>query len=153
MFSIPAANSESRPWRQRQSAGTRDDRMLEQIEVTIPARIAHLDLAIPGVIAEALDTAARAVASLDAEHGPVLSALSGLLLRTESVASSKIENFYASASAVAMVAASHAMESLIAAVTVSRSIELEDLLAAHRSMMTNEPGEELYAGRIRDMQN
>ena len=45
------------------------------------------------------------------------------------------------------------MESLIAAVTVSRSIELEDLLAAHRSMMTNEPGEELYAGRIRDMQN
>lgn len=167
MLTVPAAHSESRPWRQQQRAGTRDDRMLDQIEVTIPARIAHLDLAIPGAIAEALDTAARAVASLDAAHGPILSALSGLLLRTESVASSKIENINASvddyaralhggranASAVSMAAASHAMESLIAAVTASRNIELEDLLAAHRLLMANEPGEERYAGRIRDMQN
>ena len=167
MFSMPAATSESRPWRQQQRAGTRDDRMLEQIEVTIPSRIAHLDLAIPGEIAEALDTAARAVASLDAAQGPVLSALSGLLLRTESVASSKIENINASvddyaralhgsqanASAVSMVAASHAMESLIAAVTSSRNIGLQDLLAAHRSLIANEPGEERYAGRVRHVQN
>jgi len=141
--------------------------MLDQIDVTIPARIAHLNLAIPGEIAEALDTAARAVASLDAAHGPALSALSGLLLRTESVASSKIENINASvddyaralhgsqanASAISMVAASHAMENLIADVTASRNIDLQDLLAAHRSLMANEPGEERYAGRIRDVQN
>ncbi len=141
--------------------------MLEQIEVTVPARIADIHLDIPAEIAEALDTAARAIAALDAAHGPVLSALSGLLLRTESVASSKIENINASvddyaralhgsqanASAVAMVAASQAMESLIAAVNVSRSIELPDLLAAHRTLMANEPGEERYAGQIRDVQN
>lgn len=167
MFYIPAAGSESRPWRQQQRAGTRDDRMLEQIEVTIPARIADIDLAIPAEVAEGLDAAARAVASLDAAHGPVLSALSGLLLRTESVASSRIENInasvddyaramhgsQASASAVSMVAASQAMESLVAAVTASRNIELKNLLAAHRSLMANEPGEERYAGRIRDVQN
>jgi Fic family protein len=167
MFRIPAAVDESRPWRQRQRAGTREDRILEQIEVTIPAHIADLDLAIPGDIAEDLDTAARAIASLDTSHGPVLSALSGLLLRTESVASSKIEHISASvddyaralhgsranASAVSMVAASEAMENLIAAVTTSRSIELPDLLAAHRALMANEPGEEPYAGRIRDVQN
>ena len=71
--------------------------------------------------------------------------MSGLLLRTESVASSKIERIDASvddyaralhgsqahASAVSMVAASHAMESLIAAVTASRDIGLQDLLIAH----------------------
>ena len=167
MFSTPAAESELRPWRQQLRGGTRDDRMLDQIEVTIPARIAHLNLAIPGEIAEALDTAARAVASLDAAHGPALSALSGLLLRTESVASSKIENINASvddyaralhgsqanASAISVVAASHAMENLIAGVTASRNIDLQDLLAAHGSLMANEPGEERYAGRIRDVQN
>jgi Fic family protein len=114
-----------------------------------------------------LDTASCAVASLDAAHGPVLSALSGLLLRTESVASSRIENINASgddyaralhgnqanASAVSMVAPSRALESLIAAVTASRNIELQDLLTAHRSLMANEPGEERNAGRIRDVQN
>lgn len=47
---------------------------MEQIEVTIPAGIANMRLAIPGEIAESLDAAARAVASLDAAHGPVLSA-------------------------------------------------------------------------------
>ena len=167
MFRIPAAGSESRPWRQRQRAGTRDDRMLDQIAVIIPARIADLALAIPGDIAENLDTAARALASLDASHGPVLSALSGLLLRTESVASSKIEHINASvddyaralhgsranASAVSMVAASVAMEGLIAAVTTSRGVALQDLLAAHRALMADEPGEESSAGRVRDVQN
>jgi hypothetical protein len=72
-------------------------------------------------------------------------ALRGLLLRTESVASSKIENTnesvddygralhgsQANASAVSMVAASHALESLIAAVTASGNIKLQDLLSAH----------------------
>lgn len=167
MFRIPAAGSESRPWRQQQRAGTRDDRMLEQIVVTIPARIADLDLAIPGDVAEDLDAAARAVASLDTSHGPVLSALSGLLLRTDSVASSRIEHINASiddyaralhgsranASAVSMVAASQAMESLIDVVTTSRSIELQDLLAAHRALMANEAGEGPNAGRVRDVQN
>lgn len=141
--------------------------MLEKIEVTIPARIAELEFDLPGETAEALDTAARAIASLDAADGPVLSALSGLLLRTESVASSKIENISASvddyaralhgsqanSSASSMVAASQAMENLVATVTASRNIEFEDLLAAHRLLMANEPGEERYAGRIRDVQN
>ena len=38
--SVPAGGLQARPWRQQQRAGTRDGRMLEQIEVTIPARIA-----------------------------------------------------------------------------------------------------------------
>lgn len=167
MFRIPAAGRETRPWRQRQRAGTREDRTLEQIEVTIPGRIADLDLVIPADIAGDLDTAARAVAALDTAHGPVLSALSGLLLRTESVASSKIEDINATvddyaralhgsranSSAVSMVAASHAMDGFITAVTTSRSIELENLLGAHRLLMADEPGEESYAGRVRDVQN
>jgi hypothetical protein len=72
-------------------------------------------------------------------------ALRGLLLRTSSVVSSKIESInervddyaralhgsQANASAVSMVAASQALESLIAAVTASWNIKLQDLLSAH----------------------
>ncbi|MDD2858520.1 MAG: Fic family protein [Candidatus Nanopelagicales bacterium] len=167
MFCMPAAAAETRRWQQRQRAGTRADRMLGSIQVTIPAPLAHLDLAIPGDIAEALETAGRAIAALDAAHGPVLSGLSGLLLRTESVASSKIEHITAgvddyaramhgskaNASAISMVDASKAMEGLMAGVTQSRTIGLTDLLDAHRVLMAHEPGEQHYAGRIRDVQN
>ncbi len=91
-----------------------------------------------------LDTASCAVASLDAAHGPVLSALSGLLLRTESVASSRIENINASGDDYAR--ALHGNQANASAVSMVAP-------TAHRSLMANEPGEERNAGRIRDVQN
>jgi Fic family protein len=141
--------------------------MVRSITVTIPPRIAGLNISIPSAVAGELDAAGRAVATLDASHGDDLAALSGLLLRTESVASSKIEHLDASvddyaralhgaranASAVAMVAASNAMERLIASVSAARRVGLSDLLDAHRSLMADEPIERGHAGRVRDMQN
>ncbi len=141
--------------------------MVRSITVTIPPRIAGLGLSIPSGVAGELDAAGRAVATLDASDGADLAALSGLLLRTESMASSKIEHLDASvddyaralhgaranASAVAMVAASNAMERLIAAVSATRHVALSDLLDAHRSLMADEPTERGHAGRVRDMQN
>lgn len=141
--------------------------MLRAIDVTVPARIANLNLDIPGHIADDLEKAARAVTALDAAHGQVLAGLGGLLLRTESVASSKIERIDASvddyaralhgskanAAAVSMVAASRAMEQLMFAASTARRIDLTDLLAAHAVLMADEPGEAAQAGRLRDVQS
>ena len=91
MIAITPVTREERPWQQTQRAGTRADRLVRSIIVTIPSPLAAMDLSIPSSIAGELDAAARAVAILDAGHGSDLSALTGLLLRTESVASSKIE--------------------------------------------------------------
>ena len=167
MIVIPPVTREERPWQQTQRAGTRADRLVRSITVTIPSPLAAMDLSIPSSIAGELDAAARAVVTLDAGHGSDLSALSGLLLRTESVASSKIEYLDASvddyaralhgarsnASAVAMVAASRAMERLMASASESRQVALSDLLAAHRSLMADEPMERAHAGRVRAVQN
>ena len=167
MIAIPPVTREERPWQQAQRAGTRADRLVRSIMVTIPPPLASMDLAIPSSMAGELDAAARAVVTLDAGHGSELSALSGLLLRTESVASSKIEYLDASvddyaralhgarsnASAVAMVAASRAMERLMASVTESRQVALNDLLDAHRSLMADEPMERGHSGRVRAVQN
>ena len=167
VFRIPAARHESRPWRQRQRAGTRDDRLVQEISVTIPTNISDIQLAIPSEVADELDAATRAVAVLDATHGPVLSSLGSLLLRTESVASSKIERINASiddyaralhgskanSSATSMVAASRAMAGLMAAVTSSQRIELADLLGAHETLMGEDVGESDQAGQLRDVQN
>lgn len=167
MIAIPRVTREERPWQQTQRAGTRADRLVRSVMVTIPPPLAAMDLSIPSSVAGELDAAARAVVTLDAGHGSDLSALSGLLLRTESVASSKIEYLDASIddyaralhgarsneSAVAMVAASTAMERLMASVTESRHIALNDLLDAHRSLMADDPMERGHAGRVRDVQN
>ena len=167
MIAITPVTREERPWQQTQRAGTRADRLVRSIIVTIPSPLAAMDLSIPSSIAGELDAAARAVAILDAGHGSDLSALTGLLLRTESVASSKIEYLDASVddyaralhgarsnpSAVAMVAASRSMERLMASVTESRQVTLNDLLDAHRSLMADDPMERGHAGRVRAVQN
>jgi Fic family protein len=167
VFRVPSVTVQVRPWRQAQRAGTREDRLLDRIEVTIPPPIASHDFAIPADIATDLESSVQAIAALDRAHGSHLSALAGLLLRTESVASSRIEGISASiddyaralhgsranASAVAMADASQAVEGLLESVTASRRITLGDLLNAHRMLMAHEEGERLHAGRVRELQN
>ena len=141
--------------------------MVRQIEVTIPAPMSSVRLDVPAHLAEELDVASRAVARLDAEHGSTLTALAGLLLRTESVASSKIEQISASVddyaralhgsnanpSAVSMVAATQAMTTLFDAASATRRVQLGEVLVAHQRLMDVDPAERGYAGRVRDVQN
>lgn len=107
------------------------------------------------------------IAALDSGRGDYLGPLGILLLRTESVASSKIEYIEASIddfaralhggkanpSAVSMVAATEALDVMMADVERTRRIELSAITAAHRVLMRDERAEEGYAGRLRDMQN
>jgi Fic family protein len=87
-------------------------------------------------------------------------------VRTESVASSKIEAIeaglddYARAlhgsrsndSAVAMVAATAALEAMIRGGGPGRDIELSAITDAHAVLMRDDPSERRYAGRVRDVQ-
>lgn len=141
--------------------------MRDRIEVAVPASLAERAMVIPVELAAGLEVATAAITALDHAHGHHLSALAELLLRTESVASSRIEGISATvddyaralhgsranASAVAMADASHAVEGLLSAVSASRQITLSDVLQAHRMLMRNEEGERQHAGRVREVQN
>jgi Fic family protein len=90
-----------------------------------------------------------------------------MLIRLESVASSKIEHIEADVddyvralagsraneSATAMVAASVAIRDLIDSTPIGGTIRRESLLAAHAALMADDPREHDFAGRFRTMQN
>jgi len=129
--------------------------------------IAGRDIGIDSPLAASVESAMREIALLDGTHGGDLEALSVLLLRTESVASSKIEAVRASLddyaralhgirsnpSAVSMVAATTALAAMVGDVDRDGRIELERVTDAHRALMRDDPHEAGYAGRLRDMQN
>lgn len=155
------------PWHQQFRGGTRDDRTLREVEVSLPPFIADSDVRLPSRLSADMEAALQEITALDAEHPAVLGALGTLLLRTECVASSRIEEIdaavddYARAlhgvkanpSATLMVAATTATDVLLTKVTATRRIELADLTAAHRELMRDDPTDGDYAGRLRDMQN
>ena len=87
----PAHEAQTRPWRQATRRGPREDRTFSEVTVSLPPRIAHLPVMLPAALGTALEEAMAQVTALDRAHGTDLDALSLLLLRTESVASSKIE--------------------------------------------------------------
>lgn len=154
-------------WSQQFRGGTREDRTMREVEVRLPPFIADADIRLPAHLIADMEAALREITALDAEHPDLLGALGTLLLRTECVASSRIEEIdaavddYARAlhgvkanpSATSMVAATTATDVLLAKVTGTRRIELADLTAAHRELMRDDPTDGNYAGRVRNMQN
>ncbi|MFC5730139.1 MULTISPECIES: Fic family protein [Nocardioides] len=154
-------------WRQRGRGGDRADRTLREITVSLPPRIGDCQPGTPPFVAHRSDSALNAIARVDSAHGAHLAGLSALLLRAESVASSKIENVeatlddYARArhgnksndSAVSMVAATRALAALISSVDGGCDITLDNILAAHHVLMENDPSERTHAGRLRSEQN
>lgn len=165
--SWPAHRTESRPWQQTVRGGTRDDRVLRSIEVTIPPVIGGLSLQLDSAVAAAVESATIQIRDLDSAHGAHLESLGALLIRTESVASSKIEHIragmddYARAlhgsrrnpSAVAMVAATDALRTMIQTVHRTGQIDLSLILQAHRLLMIDDTAERTFAGALRTMQN
>jgi Fic family protein len=147
--------------------GTKADRMLSAVEVWLPPRIASIDPPIPSSLGATTDAALRSIARVDETHGHHLGSLSALLLRAESVASSKIENVQAATddyaralfgskanpSAVSMVASTRALADLIGSVEDRGDITKSRMFDAHRILMQDDSHERAYAGRVRDMQN
>ena len=155
------------PWRQQHRGGTREDRLLREVTVWLPPKIVDLEVSVPSRVGAEMDAALREIAALDETHGAHLGSLSTLLLRAESVASSKIEQVEASlddyaralhgiksnVSAMSMAASTTALDDLIRSVQDGQDISLGNIYRAHRVLMVEDPQERAYAGRGRDMQN
>lgn len=163
----PAHTVEGRAWTQIIRGGTKEDRMLSSIEVSLPPLIAAEQLLVGGKLASDVEQAMAEITSLDHGHAGHLEALGTMLLRTESVASSKIERIQAdiddyaralhgsraNASALSMVAATNALASMIDDVGQAGVIETDTLTTAHEALMRDDPHERDQAGRLRTVQN
>jgi Fic family protein len=163
----PPHRSETRPWRQAARAGSRADRTLSEVVVSLPPLLAGLTWDAGVDLQQELDAARRAIIGLDARHGNRLGALGRLLLRTEAVSSSRIERVdatledyaratvgsRANAGALSMVAATEALTTMVDRAGLSGAIEEEALLAAHRTLLADDPMDGRYAGAYRTMQN
>ncbi len=162
----PAHTHQTVPW-QMSGRGPRDDRMVREIEVSLPPKIATLDLQTSKSTGLAVLDATAAVVSLDAGPGRQLVGLGTFLLRSESVSSSRIEHVNATrndfAKAVAGIRSSNEGKATLAAVIAVESmidragergeIALADMLEAHRLLMKGDWNEKGYAGKVRDVQN
>lgn len=163
----PGHGTERRQRAQTRRGDTRGDRTLRSVTVSLPPYIANIDPDIDADIAVELEAAMSEISRLDSTHGTHLAALSTLLLRTESVASSKIERVEASlddyaralhggradSSAVSMVAATIALNEMIASVDRGDPVQMSAVLRAHEALMRDDPTEGRHAGQIRTVQN
>lgn len=165
----PALAHETRPWNSSATfppafSTTQDG---EPVTVAVVPTISRLPVPT-GAAAPVLDAARDAVRVLDANADVDLTALAGALLRSESVASSKIEHLSASQrdlglamlrgvpvqSAAAHVAANvRAMTAAVTGPGPDLPYHVADLLHLHRLLMEADPYEGGWAGRLRTMQN
>jgi Fic family protein len=166
MSTWPAHGSDVLPWK---SSGRppREDREFTEVTVSLPPMIADLWFSPGRETIVALEEAAVAVASLDVTAGTRMAAISGFLLRSEAVSSSKIEHvdanrddyaramigLKASADARSMVAAADAVQGMINDAGHTGVIRVEAMLAAHHTLMKDDPVDAAYAGKFRDVQN
>ena len=117
----------------------------------VPANIANLVLDLPPSAFADAESASHEITRFDAELGGEIAPFTAVLLRSESAASSQIENLTASARAIAeaelpggkpkrnaemIVANTAAMQ---AAVTLSDAVDADAILAMHRALMAKEP--------------
>lgn len=155
--SWPATTTETLGWTSR--GEHRRDRS-GPYDAAVTAPIAHADLVMSSELADSIAEATAALrvfdASVDAEYAP----LASVLLRSEAVASSRIEGLTASARALAeaeLGEGQRANASVIvanvtamrAAVALSDTLDAESILAMHRALMVEHPS---MAGRWRTEQ-
>ncbi|GAA1483165.1 Fic family protein [Gordonia sinesedis] len=162
----PAHSFEIRPWVSANRAGNREDRLFTQVTTAIPPPIAAETFAADSAVLLACENATIAITRLDVGRGEALASLGDFLLRSESVASSKIEHVNAGwrqfgraiagvragSEAKSQLAAVQALATMIAAADTG-TITAADLLLAHRQLMEGNVAEARTAGTFRTVQN
>jgi len=166
----PAVATQPRPWEwpRHGPKPPRRDRQFHEFDAAVPPAIADR-VVRPGPEARAaLAAATEAVAVLDRSATVDLTALAGALLRSESVASSRIEHLRASQrdvglamirhgdprSAAAHVAANvRAMTLAVTRAADNREYTVDDVLDVHRTLLAEDPGHADWAGHLRTVQN
>ena len=144
-----------------------------QYDAYLPDRLADWAISLPADVAADVSDAERAVAEMNS-LGPQLAnleAVARLLLRAESVASSRIEGLEVGVGRLARAEAAkeagdsvtdvtaeavlgnvEAMELAVTELAAKRELALDDLLALHAALMTHTSTPEL-GGQIRTVQN
>jgi Fic family protein len=162
----PRVFAEPRIWVPASRPTARADREFRAYEAACVPEIAKASPCLDAQTVARVSAATAAIAALDtASEGQAL-ALWSQMLRSESVASSKIENIYtrqadlaaallgARASKAAREVAAHvqAIEHLVRDAERGE-IAVNSILGAHRALLANDPIEGAYAGRFRAVQN
>jgi Fic family protein len=139
-------------------------------EAFLPDRLANLDIVLNGEIAGIVSDAEGSIRTLNDSARPALAPLARLLLRTESIASSKVEGMQMDArelaraeariesggkagpTAIEILANLEAMELAVRDAASVHRVSLEELTEIHRRLMEKSPNPRL-AGEIRNRQN
>ena len=147
----PPVTYETRPWTARYEthATSRSERRKHQgpYRAAIAARIVDADLELPGEQAAQVGEASTELARFDELMGGEIAHFSAILLRSESAASSRIENLTASARAVAEaeIGTSHRKNAaevvantrtMMAALELAGDISGPSVLAMHHALMS-----------------
>ena len=159
----PAVTYESLPWEPAEEPASRTARRRYRgpYEAAVVPRIAGVAIVLPSETAAVVEEAAADIARFDAELGGEIAPFAAVLLRSESAASSKIENLTASARAIAeaelhgyaghnasmIVANERAMS---AAIALAGRIDGDAILAMHAALLERSNPD--IAGRWRDQQ-
>ena len=141
-----------------------------EYEAFIPEPVAGVDLVLSGAVAGVVSDAEKAITDLNRAAGPELMPFARLLLRTESIASSKVEGMQVDARTLARAEANQetgrrvgpgAAEILAnidaMALAIERAADLEgvqprDFLDIHGVLLERAPNSQI-AGRFRTSQN
>ncbi|MFN8205349.1 MAG: Fic/DOC family N-terminal domain-containing protein [Solirubrobacteraceae bacterium] len=128
--------------------------------------VAGVDVALPGDVAGVVSDAERAISDLNRAAGPELMPLARLLLRTESIASSKVEGMQVDACSLARAEANQETGRKVGSgaaeilanidamqLSIERAADLDgvhpaDLLDIHRMLLERAPNSQI-AGRAR----
>lgn len=170
----PALSHETRDWVPDPMArGSRADRLLGTYRSALPWRIAERELAMASPVADVIVAAQEAARVLREQVRVDLSALAGALLRSESVASSKIEQLSARQDEVALSAfgvnpgkdpvgaraVARAVAANLAAMTAAADVPagvpltVGSILEMHRVLLHRDTVHGQEAGHIRTVQN
>src|SRR5438874_1186351 len=139
-------------------------------EAFIPFPLSDLGLQLPGDVAGVVSDAEKAIADLNRAAGPELMPLARLLLRTESIASSKVEGMQLDARTLARAEASQetgrhigpqaaeilanidAMELAVEQAAGGEGVQPQNLRDIHRALLARDPATRT-PGRFRTTQN
>lgn len=161
MTTFPVHGSETLPW--RSATGRRPE--IATYEASIPPPLAGVVVPASAATLEVCRAAAVAIGVLEQSFAGQVAALEPFLLRTEAIASSRIEEELTTVDQLAR--AQHGLRAPRSARTVmgaidglallveraEHGIELDAILAAHRPLMADDPHERWEAGRLRTVQN
>jgi Fic family protein len=139
-------------------------------EMFIPETIGEYNVALRGDIAGIVSDAEKAIADLNRTANLGLAPLGRLLLRTESIASSKVEGLQVDARTLARAEANletgrrigvealeilaniDAMQLAIERASAERGIGVDAIIEIHEALMSGAPNRQV-AGKVRDKQN